>query len=68
MKYLVRVLTYFKPKDIPKPVGRWNNDYTQANKKVDFSNEDHCGPCGQNLLNKNVLNKNLFKEIELFKD
>ena len=73
MKYLVRVLTYFKPKDIIKPLGRWNNDYTQINKKIDFSNEDHCGPCGQNLLNKNVLNnnvlnKNLFKEIELFKD
>jgi len=24
------------------------------NKKIDFSNEDHCGPCGQNLLNKNI--------------
>ena len=25
----------------------------KTNKKIDFSNEDHCGPCGQNLLNLN---------------
>ena len=44
----------FLPKKLSKPVGRWSNDYcyTKTNKKIDFSNEDHCGPCGQNLLNK----------------
>jgi len=38
----------------PKVLGRWNIDYCEQkmNKKVDYSNEDHCGPCGrQNLLN-----------------
>jgi hypothetical protein len=28
------------------------------NHKIDLSNEDHCGPCGQYALNKMELNKN----------
>ena len=30
-------------------LGRWNRVYTASllNTKVDLSNEDHCGPCGQ---------------------
>jgi hypothetical protein len=57
------------------PVGRWNNDcHLKTNKKIDFSNEDHCGPCGQNLLNlnKDINVKNIknikINEIEIFKD
>lgn len=36
-------------KDLPKPLGRWNIDYCdkKTDNKVDLSNEDHCGPCGQ---------------------
>jgi len=46
----------------PNPVGRWNNDcIIKTNKKIDFSNEDHCGPCGVHLKNKT-------NEIEIFKD
>lgn len=32
-----------------KPLGRWNLDYCdkKINRKIDMSNEDHCGPCGQ---------------------
>lgn len=35
--------------DIPKPLGRWTLGHTkkQMNFKIDLSNEDHCGPCGQ---------------------
>jgi hypothetical protein len=35
-------------------VGRWNIDYCniKTNTKVDLSNEDHCGPCGQYALIK----------------
>ena len=42
------------PKDLPKPVGRWRieNCNKQMNYKVDLSNEDHCGPCGQYALDK----------------
>jgi len=33
----------------PKPLGRWKIDYcsNKINDKIDLSNEDHCGPCGQ---------------------
>ena len=73
MKALITILKIFIPKTLPKPLGRWNNDcYLKTNKKIDFANEDHCGPCGENLLNahtpfvnsqKNILNK----EIIIFK-
>jgi hypothetical protein len=41
-------------KELPKPMGRWRteNRLTQMNHKIDLSNEDHCGPCGQYALSK----------------
>lgn len=35
-----------------KPLGRWKLDYCskKMNRKIDMSNEDHCGPCGQYLI------------------
>ena len=52
MKYITTIIKKFLPKDLPKPVGRWRieNCNTQLNNKVDLSNEDHCGPCGQYAL------------------
>ena len=50
-------------------VGRWSNDCdTKTNKKIDYSNEDHCGPCGKNVLD--TINKKdiKYKEPELYKD
>ena len=40
--------------ELPKPVGRWKIDYcnTKINNKIDLSNEDHCGPCGQYVKTK----------------
>ena len=37
---------------MPKPVGRWRteNCNSQLNRKIDLSNEDHCGPCGQRAM------------------
>jgi hypothetical protein len=54
MKYLTTIIKKILPKELPKPVGRWNIDYCniKTNKKVDLSNEDHCGPCGQYALQK----------------
>jgi len=42
------------PKNIPKPLGRWKTETcnTQMINKIDLSNEDHCGPCGQYALKK----------------
>jgi hypothetical protein len=72
MKFL-KILKNFIPKTLPKPLGRWNNDcYLKTNKKIDFANEDHCGPCGENVMNTKVVNfrvnKNVLnKEIIIFK-
>lgn len=61
MKYLARVFNYIVPKDIihsyfqkqPNHLGRWSNDCNiKTNKKIDFANEDHCGPCGSS--NKDI--------------
>jgi hypothetical protein len=40
--------------ELPKPTGRWRIEHCnkQMNSKVDLSNEDHCGPCGQYALTK----------------
>jgi hypothetical protein len=54
MKVIFSFIKKFISKEIVKPVGRWRieNCNTQLNKKIDLSNEDHCGPCGQYALEK----------------
>jgi len=64
MKYLKKVIQKLLPRDLPKPVGRWNIDYCnkKINQKIDLSNEDHCGPCGEYALKKlDFANKNITK-------
>ena len=48
MKNLISFLKQMIPKEIPKPLGRWRTESCsqQLNRKIDLSNEDHCGPCG----------------------
>lgn len=54
MKSLKSLLQRIIPKELPKPLGRWK--IGQCNQtidsKIDLSNEDHCGPCGQYALDK----------------
>ena len=60
MKYLTTIIKKLLfPKELPKPVGRWSVEIcnTKLNNKVDLSNEDHCGPCGQYALTKIKPNK-----------
>jgi hypothetical protein len=55
MKYLTTIIKkLLMPKKILKPVGRWGIEIcnTKLNSKIDLSNEDHCGPCGQYALTK----------------
>jgi hypothetical protein len=54
MKYITTIIKKLIPKELPKPTGRWNIDYCnkKINNKIDLSNEDHCGPCGQYALTK----------------
>ena len=60
MRYIRSVIKKIFPKDIPKPIGRWRIEQcnTQMNSKIDLSNEDHCGPCGQYALTKIEIEKN----------
>ena len=55
MRYLKNIILNFLPKEIPKPLGRWRMEQCnkKINDKIDLSNEDHCGPCGQYALVKN---------------
>lgn len=71
MKYITAIIRKIIPKELPKPVGRWNIEYCnkKINHKIDLSNEDHCGPCGQYALTKlEVKNENeKIKKNELTK-
>jgi hypothetical protein len=50
-------------KEKPNPLGRWKLDYCKKklNQKIDLSNEDHCGPCGQYVKDKKQEIKNIVK-------
>jgi hypothetical protein len=68
MRYLTNIIRLFV-KNEKKVLGRWNIDYCnqKINSKIDLSNEDHCGPCGQYILNKTLNNyrvKNDVSEME----
>ncbi len=53
MKFLKNIIQKFIRED-KKILGRWNMEYCniKMNNKIDLSNEDHCGPCGQYILDK----------------
>jgi len=66
---ILNIFYKFLMSEPKKLLGRWNIDYNtkKINIKVDLSNEDHCGPCGQYVLSKrknieniNVVPKNLY--------
>ena len=43
-----------KKENVIRPLGRWRIDSCdkRTNAKIDLSNEDHCGPCGQYIKKK----------------
>jgi len=59
-KLIARVL----PKSIPTPVGRWRVEHCEIrlDKRIDMSNEDHCGPCGQYAIEKLRDKKKIIKK------
>ena len=65
MKFITNIINKLKSKDLPMPLGRWRieNCNTKMTNKIDLSNEDHCGPCGQYALEKAKL-KNDVKKVE----
>jgi len=66
MERIITILKRFIPKQLPKPLGRWKIEdcNKKMDHKIDLSNEDHCGPCGQYALEKKELisNKKILKE------
>ena len=59
MKYFTNMIQRFIQNNIKnekKVLGRWNIESCdkKMNNKIDLSNEDHCGPCGQYILNKTI--------------
>lgn len=66
MKRFVTFVRKILPQESAKPLGRWNREssYVKIKQKVDLSNEDHCGPCGQYSLTKLEEEKTKQKVIE----
>jgi hypothetical protein len=57
------------PKELSKPLGRWKieNCNKQINNKIDLSNEDHCGTCGEYALSKIKEDKKcILEEVDIF--
>ena len=59
-RFLQRVV---KQDVLEKPVGRWFRDSCEKTiaRKVDLSNEDHCGPCGEYAIQKSNIQQNQIK-------
>lgn len=61
MKSIIRIINIFSGsvKQEKKVLGRWTIEYCdkKMNNKIDLSNEDHCGPCGQYILEKAPIHK-----------
>jgi hypothetical protein len=53
MKFIQNFIRKFMKED-KIVLGRWNIEYCnkKIDNKIDLSNEDHCGPCGQYILDK----------------
>jgi hypothetical protein len=49
IKTIFNKINIFTFREKPKILGRWNIEHCneKLNRKIDLSNEDHCGPCGQ---------------------
>ena len=62
MKFIKSIIQKFIKED-KKILGRWNIEYCdkKMNNKIDLSNEDHCGPCGQYILDKTKTDININK-------
>lgn len=63
MKIITNFINLFIKQD-KKILGRWKIEYCdkKMNHKIDLSNEDHCGPCGQYILNKSLIIVNKIKK------
>jgi hypothetical protein len=70
MKQILSYLSKLLPNELPKPTGRWKIEYCdkKINNKIDLSNEDHCGPCGQYAKGKIDLQNKITVYVDNKKD
>ena len=74
IKYIKNIIQNIFHKELPRPVGRWRIEHSniQMNNKIDLSNEDHCGPCGQYALEKtkiiNSKKSSKYRILKIYKD
>lgn len=61
MKYILDFIKNMIQKEPQKLVGRWGLEKCniQLDRKIDLSNEDHCGPCGQYVIEKLKIKKSV---------
>jgi hypothetical protein len=54
MNFFARITKRLFMPEQKKVMGRWtiDNSSKKTDLKIDLSNEDHCGPCGQYMLEK----------------
>jgi hypothetical protein len=66
MKNIITIIKKLIPKQVALPLGRWRieNCNKQINNKIDLSNEDHCGPCGQYALEKIEAKSNIDEQLK----
>ena len=66
MKFIQKIIQQIMKKEQPKQLGRWNLEYcnTKLNNKIDLSNEDHCGSCGEYAIIKTKILNDTNKEIK----
>ena len=68
MLFIINTIKRIIPKELPKRLGRWNIDYCnkKIDQKIDLSNEDHCGPCGQYIMSKSTktLNDKIIENVK----
>lgn len=64
MKFIKTIAKIFTKKIEKKILGRWNieNCDNKLNTKIDLSNEDHCGPCGQYILDKKIKDRDIINK------
>jgi len=56
--FIQKMREYLLKKEQIKVLGRWQIDYCnkKIDRKIDYSNEDHCGTCFTSNNDKNITN------------
>jgi len=60
MNFIISIIKNITSKEVPTYLGRWRIEYcnVKINNIVKLANEDHCGSCSQNSIDKiNFTNK-----------